>query len=145
MKNLIKNRRGIAVEMAVIVMLIFVALSIVMMSVSEMQVAHKNSDIEDFNRKTDLYEITDYIKKNHQSIDTSSTYEIKDGIGEDAVVIRTYYIKKEYEEKSANNETGGQSDTEETTYTVTLNGENAVEETVLVIKITDGKISSWED
>ena len=33
----------------------------------------------------------------------------------------------------------------EYTYTVTLNGENAVEETVLVIKITDGKISSWED
>ena len=143
MKNLIKNRRGIAVEMAVVVMLIFVALSIVLMSISEMQVDHRVSDLSDFDRKTELYEITDFILENHQSIDTSSTYEIKDGNGEDAVVIRTYHIKKE--EKSANNETGGQSVTKETTYTVTLNGENAVEETVLVIKITDGKISSWED
>ena len=62
MKNLIKSRRGIAIEMAVGAMLIMMALSIVLISISGMQNQHRKSDLEDFAEKIEVYEITDSIK-----------------------------------------------------------------------------------
>lgn len=126
MKKMIKSRRGIAIELAVGVMFIFVALSIVLISISGMQTAHKNTDLNDFAMKRDLYEITDYIM-DKQTADFNEPYVIKDG----DEVIRSYKITKGAE----NNET---------TYTVVL-PKDGEEETVLVIKVIDGKISSWED
>ncbi len=65
MKNLIKSRRGIAIELAIGAMLIMMALSIVLVSISGMQNRHKESDLEAFANKVEVYEITDYILKNH--------------------------------------------------------------------------------
>ena len=65
MKNLIKSRRGIAIELAIGAMLIVMALSIVLVSISGMQSRHKESDLEAFANKVEVYEITDYILKNH--------------------------------------------------------------------------------
>ncbi len=61
MKNLIKSRRGIAIEMAVGAMFIMIALSIVLISVSNMQIDHRDNDLDEFNEKIELYEITDKI------------------------------------------------------------------------------------
>lgn len=136
MKNLIKNRRGIAVEMAVVVMLIFVALSIVLMSISEMQVDHRVSDLSDFDRKTELYEITDYIKEKHTtwSGDQANEYVYPESANQE---VDEYYIINETQtwDKTDNTKIS------ETTYTVSYENKP-----VLTIKIdNNGKISSWED
>lgn len=67
MKNLIKSRRGIAIEMAIGAMLIMMALSIVLISISGMQHKHAMDDRGDFVKKIEAYEITDYILKNHKA------------------------------------------------------------------------------
>ena len=76
MKNLIKSRRGIAIEMAVGAMFIMIALSIVLISVSNMQIDHRDNDLDEFNEKIELYEITDKILSgtvtNGTEIQTSS-------------------------------------------------------------------------
>ena len=82
MKNLIKSRRGIAIELAIGAMLIMMALSIVLVSISGMQNRHKESDLEAFANKVEVYEITDYILKNHtagervEAIDDSDEYTV---------------------------------------------------------------------
>ena len=59
MKNLIKSRRGIAIEMAVGAMFIMIALSIVLISVSNMQIDHRDNDLDEFNEKIESYQILD--------------------------------------------------------------------------------------
>ena len=82
MKNLIKSRRGIAIEMAIGAMLIMMALSIVLISISGMQHKHAQDDRGDFVKKIEAYEITDYILKNHtagervEAIDGSDEYTV---------------------------------------------------------------------
>ena len=76
MKNLIKSRRGIAIEMAIGAMFIMIALSIVLISISGMQTRHMKSDLNDFNEKIDLYEITDYIIDNPDSNNYNNIYSI---------------------------------------------------------------------
>lgn len=56
MKNLIKSRRGIAIEMAIGAMFIMIALSIVLFSISEMQIDHRNQDLQDFENKIQEYQ-----------------------------------------------------------------------------------------
>ena len=64
MKNLIKSRRGIAIEMAIGAMFIMIALSIVLISISGMQTRHMKSDLNDFHEKVERYEVMDYLEKN---------------------------------------------------------------------------------
>ncbi len=64
MKNLIKSRRGVAIELAIGAMFVMIALSIVLISISGIQNAHKKNDLENFEEKITLYEITDYIIEN---------------------------------------------------------------------------------
>ena len=99
MKNLIKSRRGIAIEMAVGAMLIMMALSIVLISISGMQNQHRKSDLEDFAEKIEVYEITDYILKNHmlnapvETIDDSGVYTVDCNPSDDSNY--TYTILKD--------------------------------------------------
>lgn len=74
MKNLIKSQRGIAIEMAVIAMFLMIALSIVLISISNSQIRYMKNDVEDFNEKVEVYEITDHILKNHKPDETITEY-----------------------------------------------------------------------
>lgn len=103
MKNLIKSRRGIAIEMAIGAMFIMMALSIVLISISGMQTRHMKNDRNDFHEKIEVYEITDYILKNQkidqpvEQIGTNSEYEVdvkKDNsINTDSTSVYVYTIK----------------------------------------------------
>ena len=73
MKNLIKSRRGIAIEMAIGAMFIMMALSIVLISISGMQTRHMKNDRNDFHEKIEVYEITDLIIKGQIVNDTVTT------------------------------------------------------------------------
>ena len=89
MKNLIKSRRGIAIEMAIGAMLIMMALSIVLISISGMQHKHAQDDRGDFGKKIEAYEITDYILKNHKAdipVDAININDAIDGSDEYTVV-----------------------------------------------------------
>jgi hypothetical protein len=63
MKNLIKSRRGIAIEMAIGAMFVMMALSIILVSISGMQTKHMKSDLGDFEKKVEVYQVLDGIEK----------------------------------------------------------------------------------
>ena len=72
MKNLIKSRRGIAVEMAIGAMFIMIALSIILFSISGMQIEHMKSDRDAFYEKMEEYRALDVL----DAVD-----DIKTGLG----------------------------------------------------------------
>jgi Na+-transporting NADH:ubiquinone oxidoreductase subunit NqrC len=119
MKNLIKSRRGIAIEMAIVAMFIMMALSIVLVSISASQTRHIQNDLDDFDKKVEVYRVTDLIEEDLNDGTLSSTVKIDD--------TQIYNINK----------------VEETNvYTVTKDGN-----TILTFTVgNDGKtITSWRD
>ena len=81
-------RRGIAIEMAVGMMLIMIALSIILLTVSRLQSGHRREDLADLNERIEIYRILDTIdedgidavKDNGYTVTPSgNTYEIKNG------------------------------------------------------------------
>ena len=91
MKNLIKSRRGIAIEMAIGAMFIMMALSIVLISISGMQTRHMKNDRNDFHEKIEVYEITDYIME-HRDATSYNGYDISSAKGDTTV---TYTVTKD--------------------------------------------------
>ena len=125
MKNLIKSRRGIAIEMAIGAMFIMIALSIILISISGMQTRHMKNDLNDFNEKVDLYEVTDKILfdsvSNEEEITVTSENKYK--------VTYTESTEKD------NNEV----EIKVINYTIRDETENIV----LTIVTKNGKITSW--
>ncbi len=74
MNNLIKSRRGIAIEIAIGAMFVMIALSIVLLSISGMQSAQGNRDLAEFQEKIDMYELTDKVLAGTE-YDESGTYK----------------------------------------------------------------------
>lgn len=63
MKKTLRSRRGAAIEMAVVVMFLMMGLSIILVSVSTIQISQRNKDVDALNEKVELMEITDNIIK----------------------------------------------------------------------------------
>ena len=122
MKKLIKSRRGIAIEMAVVAMFIMIALSIVLISISNSQIRYMKNDVEDFNEKVEVYEITDYILKNHKPGATIT------GCNDSNCVI----VGEKIEET-----------TNEYEYTVTKNGNTVLTLTIKTDSSNKNTITSW--
>ena len=115
MKNLIKSRRGIAIEMAIVAMFIMMALSIVLVSISASQTRHIQNDLDDFNKKVEVYEVLDEIEN-----------ILKTGKVEEGPIPRT-----EYTISFKNNE-----------YTVTKGGETIL---TFTVGNDGKTITSWRD
>ena len=115
MKNLIKSRRGIAIEIAIGAMFVMIALSIVLVSISGMQTSHMKQDIADLDEKIEKYELMDQIEK-----------DVADGLFTESAepfTIGAYSISID----------------ETNVYTVTKDGEHILTFTVNA----DGKTVSW--
>lgn len=124
MKNLIKSRRGIAIEMAIGAMFIMIALSIVLISISGMQTKHMNNDLNEFNEKIEINEIGEYVCKNRNEYNKTET-ERQD------IILNT--------ETEENVDTGYDVQYIDSQYKI-YNGD----EVVLIIGIDEnGKITSW--
>ena len=121
MKNLIKSRRGIAIEMAVGAMFIMIALSIVLISVSSMQIDHRDNDLDEFNEKIESYQILDYIINNPEARGDVSINGIE------------YNITQTETNENA----------EIDTYIEYIVTDKSNSETVLTITTKNGKITSW--
>ena len=61
MKKLITSRRGVAIELAIGVLLVMSALGIILVTNASLQNKEMKSDVSRFEQKIELYEITDYI------------------------------------------------------------------------------------
>lgn len=139
MKNLIKSRRGVAIEMAIGAMFIMIALSIVLISISGMQTRHMKNDLDEFDKKVEVYEITDSIendlKKNVNPFSEITT-DVK------VVVIN----QKEYTVSLTQSTTN--ENITKNTYTISK-GESIILtieiKTVTEGNITTNTITSWRD
>ena len=61
MKKTLLSRRGVAIEMAIGVMLIMLAVSIILLSLATIKVDRQNDDLADLNTKVTLDEIGEYV------------------------------------------------------------------------------------
>lgn len=127
MKNLIKSRRGVAIEMAIGAMFIMIALSIVLISISGTQTRHMKNDLDEFDKKVEVYEITDYILKNHKD------NQVVEKIGDSDV----YSVHCDHLDNTNN-------------YTYTISKTNSVILTLEIKTVTDDNgttntITSWRD
>ena len=88
MKNLIKSRRGIAIEIAIGAMFVMIALSIVLLSISGMQSAQGNRDAAEFQEKIDMYELTDKVLAGDIAVnaDQSIIFKAEEGEGNEYTV-----------------------------------------------------------
>ena len=78
MKKLITSRRGVAIELAIGVMLVMAALGIILVTNASLQNKEMKSDVSRFEQKIELYEITDYIleKRNDSKGQYNDNYSI---------------------------------------------------------------------
>lgn len=61
MKKLIYSRRGVAIELAIGVMFVMMALGIILVTNASLQNKQMNSDLADYEEKIEMYKITDWI------------------------------------------------------------------------------------
>lgn len=111
MNNLIKSRRGIAIEIAIGAMFVMIALSIVLLSISGMQSAQGNRDLAEFQEKIDMYELTDKVISGEivVNVDQPTTFKAEKGEGNEYTVSATqgtnenelvYKVSKTIEEET---------------------------------------------
>lgn len=126
MKKTLLSRRGVAIEMAIGVMLIMLAVSIILLSLVTIKVDRQNDDLADLNTKVTLDEIGEYVCENRNSYDEGILTPIEID-GKDT----GYSVTKSPAASSTN-----------INLIITENGENA---TVLDIWLdADGNIISWK-
>ena len=100
MKKTLLSRRGAAIELAMIVLALLMVVSIVLLTMASIQYNNLKSDISGFERKIELYEITDFIIDNpdateYNGFDIGFVEEIiKVNIDNGSTVKRTYTITK---------------------------------------------------
>lgn len=88
MKKLIKSRRGVAIELAIGVMFLMMAFTIMLLSTAGLQNDHRVDDYQDFKEKIEVDSIGEYVVANRGSyngelkkveidIEYESTYSAK--------------------------------------------------------------------
>lgn len=90
LKNLIKSRRGIAIELAIGVMMLMTAFSIILLTTGTLQAQQRKDDYNNLVQKIEINEIGEYVCEN---IDT-----LKDKADENGVVhlegdYSSYYVE----------------------------------------------------
>ena len=98
MKKLIYSRRGVAIELAIGVMFVMMALGIILVTNASLQNRQMNSDLADYEEKVEMYEITDWITNNPDLYNYQASfpdYEINKTGNDD---IRTYIVTKDGEQ-----------------------------------------------
>ena len=116
MKKLIKSRKGAAMELAIGVMFLMMAFTIMLLSTSGLQNSLRVDDYEDFNEMVEVNDVGEYVFATHDKYSEPGT---------------TYELKNEYEGYSVYRDIND-------TYKI-----NKGDETVLTIVVSGGKIISW--
>ena len=114
MKRFLTSRRGAAIEMAIGMMFLIMALTIILLTNGMLQASHAKDDLNDFEEKIALYEVGEYALANP----AATEYETNGVV----------YNISNYTVDSV------------TTYTITQ-GDDVV---LTIEAGTDGKITSWK-
>lgn len=69
LKKLIKSRRGVAIELAIGVMFLMIAFTIMLLSTAGLQNDHRVDDYRDFKEKIEVDNIGEYVVANRGSYD----------------------------------------------------------------------------
>ena len=69
MKKLIKSRRGVAIELAIGVMFLMIAFTIMLLSTAGLQNDHRVDDYRDFKESMEINNIGEYVVANRGSYD----------------------------------------------------------------------------
>ncbi|MBQ7326970.1 MAG: hypothetical protein IJW93_05815 [Clostridia bacterium] len=85
MKKLIKSRRGVAIELAIGVMFLMIAFTIMLLSTAGLQNDHRVDDYRDFKESTEINNIgehvlgepTKYKTGNYEKIEINNDYSVK--------------------------------------------------------------------
>ncbi len=127
-KTLLKSRRGVAIELAVGVMFLMMAFTIMLLSTAGLQTKSRDKDYADFKNYMEVGSIGEYVASNYTAYQGKTDEQIIIGEGENAVTT-DYSVS-------------GTSDASNIKLTITKTGET---EPVLTIELdADGKITSWK-
>ena len=107
-----------AMELAIGVMFLMIAFTIMLLSTAGLQNRHRNDDYKDFNQMIEINNVGEYVLSNYDYKNSERTSIIIDG-----------------------KDTGYKVTFSNNTYTI-YEGDDT--EPVLTIEITDGKITSWK-
>ena len=77
MKKRLLSRRGAAIELAIAVIFLMMALSIILVSVATMQGAHRKKDIAELENKVELWEIGEHVCENRVYYKTNNEVMIE--------------------------------------------------------------------
>ena len=108
LKKLIKSRRGVAIELAIGVMFLLMAFTIMLLSTAGLQNRHRNDDYNSFKERIEINNVGEHVLSNRDIYNGSAThsilidsnysvrytatenkYEIFRGEGEDAELVLT--------------------------------------------------------
>lgn len=64
LKKLIKSRRGVAIELAIGVMFLLMAFTIMLLSTAGLQNSHRNNDYKEFNERIEINNVGEYVLAN---------------------------------------------------------------------------------
>ena len=117
MKKLLLSRRGAAIELAMAVIFLMMALCIILVSVATLQKSQRQKDLNDLDNKIELWEIGEHVCENRDDYTEETKTEI--------------IIGEQY--------TGYSVEKDGTTYEI-FEGDNVV---LTIVIDGDGNITSW--
>ena len=130
LKKLIKSRRGVAIELAIGVMFLLMAFTIMLLSTAGLQNRHRNDDYNSFKERIEINNVGEYVVEHKGDYSISATaYKIEGNVEEN--IPDGYYVLH-----SENNKF-------EIYRGDTTDGVDSME-LVLTIEMNNGKITSWK-
>ena len=130
LKNLIKSRRGIAIELAIGVMMLMTAFSIILLTTGTMQAQQRKDDYNDLVQKIEINEIGEYVCENIETLKSATSLKVD----------KTVALEGEYQGRDLSN----YNVTIDDNYCIIFTDDSVIVRTIMVEKI-DGKytIISW--
>lgn len=124
MKKLIKSRKGVAIELAVGVMFLMIAFTIMLLSAAGLQNSLRVQAYQSFNEMIEVNDVGEYVVKNRNDYDSVEKEQIV--IGEKETDYTVSFV-------------AGDGENNDDTYTI-YKGEDVV----LTIQMNGNKITSWK-
>ena len=79
LKKLIKSRRGVAIELAIGVMFLLMAFTIMLLSTAGLQNKHRNADFKEFKERIEINNVGEYVVEQKGTYPESSNPQLISG------------------------------------------------------------------
>ena len=123
MKKLIKSRRGVAIELAIGVMFLMIAFTIMLLSTSALQNDHRVDDYQSFKEKIEVDHIGEYVVENRTSYTQSNDMKAIEKNAEENIPEGYFVLHKEINKYEIYR---GDGDSAELVLTIELNADSTI-------------------